>query len=39
VYRYDGLFRDYSADLSVDADGLVVDYPEAFRRLWPAEAS
>jgi hypothetical protein len=32
-YCYDGLFRDFSAVLEVDEDGLVIDYPETFRRL------
>jgi hypothetical protein len=32
-YRYDGLFRDFSAELTVDTDGLVTDYQETFRRV------
>lgn len=35
LYRYEGLFRNFSADLQVDSDGLVLDYPETFRRQWP----
>jgi len=34
-YRYDGLFRNITAELAVDADGVVTDYPETFRRVWP----
>jgi hypothetical protein len=34
-YRYEGLFRDFTAELPVDGDGLVMDYPETFRRVWP----
>jgi hypothetical protein len=34
-YRYEGLFRDFAAELEVDRDGLVMDYPETFRRIWP----
>jgi hypothetical protein len=34
-YRYEGLFRDFAAELAVDRDGLVLDYPETFRRIWP----
>ena len=34
-YRYEGLFRDFTADLTVDADAMVTDYPETFRRVWP----
>ncbi|HEX7907663.1 MAG TPA: putative glycolipid-binding domain-containing protein [Paraburkholderia sp.] len=33
VYRYEGIFRNFTADLSVDEDGLVIDYPTLFRRL------
>jgi hypothetical protein len=32
-YRYDSLDDDFTAELSVDADGLVLDYPALFRRL------
>jgi hypothetical protein len=32
LYRYDGLFRAFSAELEVDAFGLVLDYPDTFRR-------
>ncbi len=32
-YRYEGLFRGFTAELEVDGDGLVLDYPETFRRL------
>ena len=35
-YRYEGLFRNFTADLIVDADALVTDYPATFRRVWPA---
>lgn len=34
-YRYEGLFRNFTAELPVDADGLVMDYPETFKRSWP----
>lgn len=34
-YRYDGLFRGFTADLSVDEDGLVFDYKDTFVRVWP----
>ena len=35
LYRYEdrGTFRGFTADLPVDADGLVLDYPGIFRRL------
>jgi len=35
LYRYEGLFRDFTADLPVDADGLVIDYRDTFARVWP----
>jgi hypothetical protein len=34
-YRYEGLFRNFTAELPVDEDGLVLDYAETFRRIWP----
>lgn len=36
VYRYESLSSGFRADLRVDADGLVVDYPGLARRLWAA---
>lgn len=35
AYRYEGIFRDFTAVLPVDQDLLVVDYPETFRRVYP----
>ncbi|MGF6774339.1 hypothetical protein P3T18_006854 [Paraburkholderia sp. GAS199] len=32
-YRYEGIFREFTADLQIDLDGLVLDYPTLFRRL------
>ncbi len=32
-YRYEGIFRDFTADLRIDEDGLVIDYPTLFWRL------
>ena len=34
-YRYESPASGFTADLPVDADGLVIDYPETFRRTWP----
>ena len=31
-YRYEGLFRGFTADLVVDEHGFVLDYPDTFRR-------
>ncbi len=33
VYRYEGLFRNFTADLPVDRDGVVLSYPSLFRRV------
>lgn len=35
MYRYDRVFRQFAATLPVDADRLVMDYPETFIRVWP----
>ncbi|HEV3425507.1 MAG TPA: putative glycolipid-binding domain-containing protein [Paraburkholderia sp.] len=32
-YRYEGIFRNFTADLKIDDDGLVIDYPTLFTRL------
>lgn len=32
-YRYDGLLRAFTAELDVDDAGLVLDYPDMFRRV------
>ena len=31
-YLYEGIFRQFQAELSVDADGFVEDYPSLFKR-------
>jgi len=35
-YRFESLSDDFRADLDVDEDGLVLDYPTLFRRLSPS---
>jgi hypothetical protein len=35
LYRYQALDRSFAADLSVDGDGLVIDYPTLFERVEP----
>jgi hypothetical protein len=35
LVTYEGLFHGFKADLAIDADGLVIDYPETFRRIAP----
>ncbi|RDJ99941.1 putative glycolipid-binding domain-containing protein [Paraburkholderia lacunae] len=32
-YRYEGIFRNFTANMKVDGDGLVIDYPTLFTRL------
>jgi hypothetical protein len=32
-YRYEGIFRNFEADLRVDDAGLVIDYPSLFSRV------
>lgn len=32
-YRYEGIFRNFTANMKVDEDGLVIDYPTLFTRL------
>jgi uncharacterized protein len=33
IYRYEGLFRGFVTELSVDEDGFVTDYPGLFARI------
>ncbi len=35
IYRFESLDGGFTADLPVDADGLVIDYPGLFRRVFP----
>ncbi len=35
LFRFESLDGGFTADLPVDADGLVLDYPTLFTRLWP----
>lgn len=35
TFVYENLESGFSAELKVDGDGLVKDYPETFRRSWP----
>jgi hypothetical protein len=32
-YRYEGLFRSFTAELEIDETGLVLNYPDTFRRV------
>ncbi len=33
LYRYEGLFRNFTAELEIDGAGIVLDYPDTFKRL------
>ena len=33
LYRYEGLFRNFTAELEIDGAGIVLDYPDTFMRL------
>jgi hypothetical protein len=39
LFRYESLSSGYTNDLPVDGDGLVIDYPGIWRRVWPAHSS
>jgi len=39
LYTYEGLSTAFVADLPVDADGVVVDYPRLYRRVWTLATS
>lgn len=34
-WRYENPVSGFTAELAVDADGLVLDYPDIWRRVWP----
>lgn len=34
-YRYESLVSGFTADLPVDGEGYVIDYPSIWRRVWP----
>lgn len=35
LYVYEGYPKDFRAELPIDEDGFVIDYPEIFRRIYP----
>jgi uncharacterized protein len=37
-YRFESLGSDFTAEITLDADGLVVEYPEIARRVWSRRA-
>ncbi|WP_433631418.1 putative glycolipid-binding domain-containing protein [Halomicrococcus sp. NG-SE-24] len=36
-YRYESISSGFKAELPIDSDGLVIDYPELFDRVYPTE--
>jgi len=34
LYKYESMESDFSAELPVDSDGLVIDYPGLFKSIW-----
>ena len=34
-YRYESIVSGFTADLPIDGDGFVVEYPAIWRRIWP----
>lgn len=39
LYRYESLESDFSAELPVDSDGLVIDYPGLFKSVWRSDVN
>jgi hypothetical protein len=37
VHRFEHLSNHFAADLEIDSDGLVLDYPQMFQRVWPRQ--
>jgi hypothetical protein len=35
MYKYEGLESGFTAELQTDHDGLILDYPNLWRRVWP----
>jgi uncharacterized protein len=39
VYRYEGLNSGFTADITVDSDGLVIEYPGLAKRVWKKQGN
>ena len=37
LYKYESLESDFSAELSVDSDGIVINYPGLFKSIWRSD--
>ncbi len=39
LYKYESMESDFSAELPVDSDGLVIDYPGLFKSIWRSDVN
>jgi uncharacterized protein len=39
LYKYESMESDFKAELPVDSDGLVIDYPGLFKSVWRSEVT
>jgi hypothetical protein len=39
LYKYESMESDFEADLPIDSDGLVMDYPGLFKSVWRSEVT
>ncbi|MGZ3609453.1 MAG: putative glycolipid-binding domain-containing protein [Ktedonobacteraceae bacterium] len=39
LYKYESMESDFKAELPVDSDGLVIDYPGLFKSIWRSEVT
>jgi uncharacterized protein len=39
LYKYENMESDFKADLPIDSDGLVMDYPGLFKSVWRSEVT
>jgi len=37
LYKYESMESDFEAELPIDSDGLVIDYPGLFKSIWRSE--
>ena len=37
LYKYEGMESGFSAELPIERDGLVIDYPGLFKRVWQSD--
>ncbi len=39
LYKYENMESDFKAELSIDSDGLVIDYPGLFKSIWRSDVN